>query len=381
MDIQHLIIKSLFNTLTAEEQKTLDAWRQIPGNEAVYGRISEGVSMPEDVASFLDSIPVEEALTRITDRCDSVSPIARKPMIRYQWVAAAVILLFLAGGWWLMNNRLQPKRLVINAQVARAIQQTRAGGRQGADSTVMDLTTGDTKTIDQNIRNVTSAELRKVFPEQELDAVCKLTTYYNKEYWLTLDDGTLIHLNTNTRVIFPERFGKKRRDVVLDGEAYFMVAPDKHRPFTIHTPQGNIRVYGTEFCVNTKASDEGGATSVVLIKGAISVKQKDGNEHPLKPREKGVMRDHALTLTTVDTTPYEAWNIGYLTFEDYPLDELMDVLTKWYGVEVIFKNETTCKRHFTGKLNRYGKLESMIRAIGNVTGIDIERNNNTIIIN
>lgn len=96
--------------------------------------------------------------------------------------------------------------------------------------------------------------------EQLLEAR-RITTYQDKEYWLTLDDGTLVHLNYNTRMVCPERFIDGTRDVILDGEAYFMVAHDSRHPFVVHTPQGDIRVYGTEFNVSTR---DGDCTEVVL---------------------------------------------------------------------------------------------------------------------
>ncbi len=73
------------------------------------------------------------------------------------------------------------------------------------------------------------------------------------DFWITLDDGTIVHLNYNTRLRFPARFAGDSRTVYLDGEAYIKVAVDKDRPFMVVTSNATIKQYGTEFSVNTTA--------------------------------------------------------------------------------------------------------------------------------
>ena len=185
---------------------------------------------------------------------------------------AAVLVLLLVGGtfWYREHTRVTPP--TISEEVQTAMQLSR--------------------NVDEQ------------FAEQLAEAK-RITTYQDKEYWVTLEDGTLVHLNYNSRLIYPEKFGD-RRDVILDGEAYFMVAKDKSRQFVVHTPQGDIRVYGTEFWVNTRADVQASQESTLscqlaLVRGSISFTPTEGKETMLKPGQELSIVDSQLSITDIDT--------------------------------------------------------------------------------
>jgi hypothetical protein len=68
-----------------------------------------------------------------------------------------------------------------------------------------------------------------------------LATHKGNEFWLTLEDGTIIHLNYNTTLIYPTPFGSDERRVYLKGEAYFQVAKDKTSVLRRYVPIGQYR--------------------------------------------------------------------------------------------------------------------------------------------
>ena len=103
----------------------------------------------------------------------------------------------------------------------------------------------------------------------------KVTTYHDKEFWLTLPDGSLIHLGRDTRIVYPERFDIDSRDVYLEGEAYFIIARNPACRFVVHTPVATTTVYGTEFNVSARSDT---LCSVVLVKGSVGVTSWSGNE-------------------------------------------------------------------------------------------------------
>ena len=194
----------------------------------------------------------------------------------------------------------------------------------------------------------------------------RITTRHDKEFWLTLDDGTLVHLNYNTRLIYPEEFGRGDRNVILDGEAYFMVAKDKSRPFIVHTTNGDVKVYGTEFNVNTSHS-----TSVVLVKGSVSVTPTGGREIMLKPGQQLTLTDNQPSVTQVDTAPYVAWNEGKFFFEEWPLERIMQVIARWYGREVEFTTDEIKQQRYSGNFDRYEDIRPTMEAIETITGLKI----------
>ncbi len=205
----------------------------------------------------------------------------------------------------------------------------------------------------------------------------KVTTYYDKEFWLTLPDGSVVHLGSNTRIIYPERFDNDSRDVYLEGEAYFMVAKSDVSRFTVHTSTATTTVYGTEFNVSAPGDDR---CEVVLVKGSVSISTPTSGELMLKPGEGAEIADGTITVSEVDVTPYEAWNTGRSDFTDWTLEKLMSVIGKWYNMDIRFSDEEFSQIEITGSFNRYETLTPTIESLSVITGLTITADGNTIIV-
>ena len=290
---------------------------------------------------------------------------------------AAVVLLFLLGGacWYHYDyTRVTPPE--VSEAIELAMRQSRESGRSAAE--VESITTRHSQPISREERVLYHVD--DDFAKQLTEAK-RVTTYEDKEYWVTLDDGSLVHLDANSRLIYPEKFGD-RRDVILEGEAYFMVSKDKSRQFVVHTPQGDVRVYGTEFAVNTrKDAAAGSQMSVVLVKGSIGFTANDGREQMLTPGQQLSVADNQLSINDVDTTPFVAWNTGLFVFENSTLEHLMNVLSQWYGVKKVnYKSDQLRQIHFTGNLKRYGSVERIVEAIMLACDVHIDISNDTITI-
>ena len=309
--------------------------------------------------------------------------------------AAVVVLLMLGGAVWYHHDYTRVTPPKITEEVELAMKESRESGHMAAN--VEAITAQHPSPITQEVRQLYHVDDQ--FAEQLAEAK-RITTYQDKEYWVTLDDGTLVHLNNNSRLIYPERFGD-RRDVILDGEAYFMVAKDKSRQFVVHTPQGEIRVYGTEFWVKTDykatapranedaavggpaaneaATGQTGETVVALVRGTIGFTPADGREQMLKPGQELTAVNSQLTVTDVDTTPYTAWNTGLFVFENSTLEHLMDVLAQWYDIKKVnYTDDKLRKIHFTGNLKRYGSAERIMKAIMMACDVNIVLQNDTL---
>jgi ferric-dicitrate binding protein FerR (iron transport regulator) len=161
-----------------------------------------------------------------------------------------------------------------------------------------------------------------------------------------------------------------------------MVAKDKSRPFIVHTPQGDVKVLGTEFVVNTNDLNDQDepSTTITLVKGSVSVTPNSGTERVLKPGQQLKLMNNQLTVNEVDTTPFVAWNNGTFVFENCTLMRLMSVLSKWYGYHVTFESLQARTIRFTGELDKYSSIEPALEAIEQVTGLDIELHQERIII-
>jgi ferric-dicitrate binding protein FerR (iron transport regulator) len=290
-------------------------------------------------------------------------------------IAAVGLIIFGVATWF---NSPHPVKPVLPTQVEQAIAKAQQQNR--TEATLFVSGARPVKVSDgsktQDIAEQLADERDKETASAE--SFGTVVTSHDKEFWMTLEDGTRVHLNYGSSFTYPLKFGDTERRVSVQGEAYFFVAKDSKRKFIVETAQGIITDYGTEFDVNTSVK---GCTQVVLVSGKVGVSHKGGRETLLSPGTKAVIEPgHAVQLTKVDTTPYEAWNTGQYYFDGSTLEQLMNVVGKWYNVEVSFENDETRKVLFTGSLDRYESVEPTLHAISVITGRDITIEGKRVII-
>lgn len=285
---------------------------------------------------------------------------------RYRFAVAAVAAAVLvAGGILLLRPGHEAGNPSLSEDVRLAMAQSSRLGKQEAEIAVL---------AEDAIAKAVKAHAAKA---EDFSAARQVTTEETKEYWLTLDDGSVVHLNNDTYLIYPEKPESKTREVILDGEAYFMVAKDAERQFIVHTKQGDVKVYGTEFNVSTRETE--GATEVVLVEGSVSVTPAGGEERQIEPGQKATLGE-ALTVEAVDVEQYVAWNTGKFAFQDWPLSRVMTVIAKWYGFRVEFADESLGEPRLSGNFDRYEDLSTTIESLSMVTGLDFDIREEAIFI-
>ena len=373
--ISDLLYKYTINALNDDERRELDAWVAArPDRQSYLQMLSSPHSLQDDYRRR-KSIDVQKAIREMEARIGKTEKASRSSGSRFPFfrIAAVLVLLLVGGTFWYHREQTRVTPPEISEEVQLAMEQSRKMGKSGAE-----VLSG------KAVEEVMSTEERALYHvddnfAEQLEEARRITTYQNKEYWVTLDDGTLVHLNYDSRLIYPEHFGD-RRDVILDGEAYFMVAKDKSRQFVVHTPQGDVKVYGTEFVVNTRKSDAEDHKDmyVVLVKGSVGFTANDGREQMLTPGQELSMVHSQLTVTDIDTAPFVAWNEGEFVFNNWSLERIMSVISRWYGLKVEFANSSLGGRKFSGSLSRYDDIKPTIETIETVTGTTITINHQTL---
>ena len=394
-----LTVRFLLGIITDEERSRLEAWRrQDAANEALFQKMVAQEITQEEYARYA-SIDAERAWDKFVKQTGiDDTNIKGKHVIsfRHLWrYAAAVALVAVVGaaGWWYTDyKKVTPP--VISQEIEQAMRQSEVSGKQVAMIEKI-VNTTEATSVQEQIAQIKEELVDYTVSDdvvEELLAATRVTTYHDKEFWLKLDDKTLVHLNYNSKLIHPERFGSDSRDVVLDGEAYFMVAKDKSRPFVVHTPNGDVTVYGTEFNVNTRIKNDnvndndnngkgGYRTEVVLVKGSVGVTPEGQAERMIVPGEQATFGENTgINLRNVDVTPYVAWNTGTFVFNDMPLSKLMEVLSKWYNMEVVYEDSTLQGLTFSGEFDRYGGVEPIVKGLNTAMGLDVSVKGNRMII-
>lgn len=293
--------------------------------------------------------------------------------------AAAVITLAIVGTWMYLGKQDPTKSAVITAELHQAMERIEQNGMNGAT-----LIVGGKKMAVSNAQAVVAKaeqieeEGGTLFGSEDI-VEGSLVTMKDKEFWMVLDDGTYVHLNYNTKLVYPNHFIGSERKVKLMGEAYFVVAPDaKKRPFIVETANGDVHDYGTEFNVCTTKQE--GITSVVLVKGKVGVSSKHGKEYLLKPGEKADLQaGRTPDINKVDINLYTSWNTGNFFFDGCTLDELMEVISHWHNMKVEFASDDIHEMHFTGSIDKYEPLTPTLHAIENITGLKLSIRNGNVI--
>ena len=297
--------------------------------------------------------------------------------------AAAAIALVIIGSWMYFGKQEPAQPSIITAELHHAIERVQQTGMNGAT-----LIVGGKQIAVSNAEAVLAKaeqleEGRSLLGNLGNDAEIvegSLVTKKDKEFWMVLDDGTYVHLNYNTKLVYPNHFVGSERKVKLTGEAYFVVAPDaKKRPFIVETANGDVHDYGTEFNVCTNREE--GITSVVLVKGKVGVSSKHGKEYLLKPGEKADLQPgRTPNINKVDINLYTSWNTGNFFFDGCTLDELMEVISHWHNIKVEFASEDIHELRFTGSIDKYEPMAPTLHAIENITGLKLSIKKGNVIL-
>ena len=184
---------------------------------------------------------------------------------------------------------------------------------------------------------------------------------------VTLQDGTVVNLNSASELRYPVQFAGTERKVFLTGEAYFQVAKDKEHPFIVVTGEAEIEALGTSF--NVYSYKEENRIETTLVEGAVRFAVADQTVI-LMPGEQGMVgTDGNLEKKKVDVFPYIAWKEGKFVFRKRSLEEVMHIISRWYNVEAVFQNESLKKVSFSGNLKRYDDFEHIVSMLEMTGGI------------
>jgi ferric-dicitrate binding protein FerR (iron transport regulator) len=202
-----------------------------------------------------------------------------------------------------------------------------------------------------------------------------LTVPRGGEFKTTLSDGTVVWLNSGSKLSYPALFNGKTREVHLVGEAYFEVAKDDQKPFVVHTQTIQTKVLGTAFNVSAYSSDNFAA--VTLEEGEVEV-QTANETRTLAPgiQARFVRADGSLQLYKVDAYYYTSWRGGVFSFNDLTLEDLCVKLSRWYDVDFEFHDEQLKQKRLNGAVKKDKSLNFILHVIELTSEIEFLLNEN-----
>jgi transmembrane sensor len=205
--------------------------------------------------------------------------------------------------------------------------------------------------------------------ESKPTSLLTIITSHGGTYQVRLSDGTKVWLNATSTLKFPSSFVKsKHRKVELIGEAYFEVEKDKTMPFIVASKGQEVEVLGTHFNVNSYPDEA--STKTTLLEGSVQVSvvnAKTLRQVPpsiLRPGMQFIFTSSGVRIQQLED-PEEAisWKSGYFTFNREYLDEVMRKMSRWYSVDVVYKNEQIKSIPFSGTITRFANVSEVLKML------------------
>lgn len=208
---------------------------------------------------------------------------------------------------------------------------------------------------------------------------------YGRRARLQLEDGTIVQLNAGSRLVYPAVFRDKRREVYLEGEAFFEVAPNAASPFFVYASGIETEVLGTSFNISAYPDDK--QQSLVLASGSVRTQlasQRIFGKHSrqLKPGEMATvnMENENLQVSTVNITTYTAWKDGRLLFYSVQLKDILKKLTRYYNIQLDLASTQPGLETCSGDLDLEENLENVLDVICATNSLRYERQGQRIIL-
>lgn len=300
----------------------------------------------------------------------------RRLLIEVLKYAAVALLFFSIGGlFFYKQNQFNPQFLtqrLSDAFPENVAKLIRANGEnitlKSAKSTVQYAPNG--KLVVNN--DTINSELSNSVVE---NAMNQLIIPYGKSSEVILSDGTKVFLNAGSRLIFPEYFSGKTREVFLTGEAYFDVRHDQNHPFIVQLSDVRIKVLGTKFNISAYAADN--VIETVLAEGKVAMER---NSTGLFERATELVPDQMASfdrttketrVKAVNVNNYTLWTKGLLQFENTDLNRITKRLERYYNIKIEFADPLLGGLRISGKLQLKEDQDEICDRIARAASVNI----------
>ena len=370
--IKSLLTRHLFSQLNEQEEYELNKWRKSSAqNQELYNRLSSKEYINKRYKDFTEVQLRSKPKTYL-------NTIFRHKA--YRRVAAIIIGVAVLFSLY---------------QIVSDIKEKESYSDKPDKLMAVTLRIDHTKTINlssfpvnadiENLCTRIDKNTLKYYPQNTVNiSMNEIITPEVQLFKVILSDGSVVWLNSKSTLTYPSRFNADSRSVSLDGEGYFDIAKDKTRPFKVNVNGMSISVTGTQF--NVKAYKEDSNVSATLVEGKISIGYKNNSgeekEYKLKQGQQSMLdkKSGAIDVKEVNTSIYTSWKEGIYFFDKQRLEDIMKDLSRWYGLEVVFKDNNAKNRVLSGKLNREETPEELLNSFAKLMPGHIKIEGKTVTI-
>ncbi len=356
----------------------LEAWQQLMEE----GEIEQSPKIQTPHDNLFKTIIQDK---RIKDQVVSSSEKRKSPihMLRYVRIAAILLLVGISASifFYVQTNRTEKQSVAANSPAVMPGSQKaeiilESGERIDLEKLKLDtIIDNGAFEIIKSDKGIISYRLKSSGTSNQQTAYNTIVTPRGGEYKLLLADGTKIWLNAATTLRYPISFNGDERNVQLQGEAYFEVAKQVYQgrrvPFIVHAGNQKLEVLGTAF----NLQNYGKSIVTTLVEGKVKLNVQDSPKDNLylSPAEQAVFQfmSKKFIKTAVDPRYFIAWKDGKFAFYNTCIDEVMEIISRWYNVEVYFDYHPE-NFAFSGTVSRYDNIDKLLRTIELVGDIHFE---------
>lgn len=231
---------------------------------------------------------------------------------------------------------------------------------------------GDKKLVINDSIQVAPSESASDKKKNEMN---QLIVPYGKTSEILLSDGTKIYLNAGSRLIYPDVFEGKQREVFLVGEAYFEVHKDPKHPFIVQTTDISVEDLGTQFNISAYPSDN--VYETTLTEGRVCIRENNAGlfdkSIDLVPNEMAAYnRDSKETkVRRVDVENYILWKDGMLKFASSDFNRITRKLERFYNIRITFHDPMVGMLKISGKLMLTEKKNEVMDVLSQTASVRI----------
>ncbi len=335
--IEDLITRQLDGTpLTDTERRELQEWLEASeANRNAFLRAYKAWGNARLAETrFNTSQALENVMARIAEASRPRSFL--RPQLRRLGIgiaAAACVMLAVVGYYRLQPSTVPDIEMFIRQADTPVFTQKEVQLVLSEQKTLLLETQKSTIRYDSTAIRINNAE--KTIPKKEAATFNLLVVPYGKQTTLTLADGTRVWINAGSRLVYPVVFEKQKREIYVEGEIYMEVAHDAERPFSVHTGKMDVCVLGTKFYISSYGRDR--TQEVVLLSGSVSVAPAGRSDRGIRivPGQQAILgTSESLEVREVEAESYISWIHGYLPFDNDPLSNILERLSRYYNCRI-----------------------------------------------
>ncbi len=327
---------------------------------------------------------IKEDLAIIRQKTFNVINTPAKTAMLWPKIASAAAVIIVIGTGWFYSGKL-----TINKNRQQNFTTDVAPGSIGATLTLANgkrIKLGATnsgelaKEAGVTITKTTNGQLIYVVnnpTDATSDKMNTLSTTNGETYRIRLQDNTEVWLNAASQLKYPASFKNDiERKVELVGEAYFQVAKDEAHPFIVKTNGQKIKVLGTQFNVKGYGNEP---VKTTLVEGSVQVSNQVSSKM-LKPGQQSMLlANGSIVVKPADEVLELAWKNNEFMFESESIENVMEMVKRWYNVEVVYLGEISSEK-FGGGVSRFDKVSKVLALLERTGAVKFKIENRKIFV-